>query len=137
MAEAAATAEPVAVAAAVAARLYGLAGTDVCRKACHWLERFGHAYRLIDVQRERPSPAQLVGWAQAVGGWDALVDRGGRAWGGLLPQRGQPGSEPEWTLLIREHPGILRLPVIELADGRVAAGFSGGRYEKLLGKHPP
>ena len=117
-----------------ATTVYGLAGTDACRKACRWLDRFGPAYRLVDVQRERPEPALLRSWAQELGGWDALVDRGGRAWRALLPQRRQPASDPEWTLLIREHPGVLRLPVLVAADGRVAAGFTGGSYERLLGK---
>ena len=119
---------------AEAAVLYGLAGTDACRKACAWLDRFGHAYRFADTQRERPAPEALKAWAQAAGGWDALIERGGRAWKNLLPQRRNPESDPEWTLLIREHPGVLRQPLAVLADGRIAAGFSGGSYEKLFGK---
>ena len=120
---------------AEAAVLHGLAGTDACRKACAWLDRFGHAYRFVDTRRERPAPEALKAWAAAAGGWGALVDRGGRAWKELLPQRRNPESDPEWTLLIREHPGVLRQPLAVLADGRVAAGFTGGGYEKLFGKH--
>lgn len=119
---------------AEAAVLHGLGGTDACRKACAWLERFGHAYRFVDLQRERPAPETLQQWAQAAGGWDALVDRSGRAWKQLLPQRRDPQSDPEWTLLIREHPGVLRQPVAVLADGGVLAGFTGGLYEKRFGK---
>lgn len=114
--------------------LYGLDGTDACRKACAWLDRFGHAYRFVDVRSERPTPEALKSWAQAAGEWSVLVDRGGRAWKNLLPQRRDPQSDPEWTLLIREHPGVLRQPLAVLADGRVAVGFSGGSYEKLFGK---
>jgi Spx/MgsR family transcriptional regulator len=114
--------------------VYGLDGTDSCRKACHWLDRFGPPYRFVDVQQQRPDPARLRAWAQALGGWDALVDRSGRAWSGLLPQRQHPASDPEWTLLIREHPGILRQPITELLDGRICVGFTGGSYERLLGK---
>ena len=114
--------------------VHGIDGTDVCRKARHWLDRFGPAYHFIDVQRERPEAAMLKAWARALGGWDALVDRSGRAWGGLLSQRKHPGSDPEWTLLIREHPAILRLPILVVSDGRVAVGFTGGSYERLLGK---
>ena len=117
-----------------AVTVYGLDGTDACRKACHWLYRFGPAYRFVDLQRQRPEPELLKAWAHALGGWEALVDRGGRAWGGLLAQRKHPASDPEWTLLIREHPGILRQPITELPDGRVAVGFTGGSYERLLGK---
>jgi Spx/MgsR family transcriptional regulator len=119
---------------AEAAVLYGLAGTDACRKACAWLDRFGYAYRFIDTGSERPTPEALKAWAQAAGGWDVLVERGGRAWKNLLPQRRNPQSEPEWALLIREHPGVLRQPLAVLADGRVAVGFTGGSFEKLFGK---
>ena len=114
--------------------IHGFEGSDTCRKACAWMNRFGPAYRFIDLQRERPEPALLKTWALALGGWDALVDRGGRAWLGLLPQRKHPGSDPEWSLLIREHPGVLRQPVTMLPDGRVAVGFTGGSYERLMGK---
>ncbi|MCE5232116.1 MAG: ArsC/Spx/MgsR family protein [Mizugakiibacter sp.] len=119
---------------AEAAVVYGLDGCDACGKARRWLDRFGPPYRFVDLARERPEPAALKAWAAALGGWGALVDRGGRAWAGLLPQRKHPDSDPEWTLLIREHPGILRHPVAVLADGRVAVGFTGGSYERLFGK---
>jgi Spx/MgsR family transcriptional regulator len=114
--------------------VYGFDGSDVCRKARNWLDRFGPAYRFVDVQRERPDAAMLKSWAATLDGWAALVDRGSRAWSGLLPQRRHPSSDPEWTLLIREHPGVLRQPIAVLPDGRLVAGFSGGSYEKLFGK---
>lgn len=121
-------------AADAAVVVYGIDGTDICRKARNWLDRFGPPYRFVDIQRERPEPERLKAWAEALNGWPALVDRSGSAWNGLLPQRRNPGSDPEWTLLIREHPGILRQPVTVLPDGRIAVGFSGGIYERLLGK---
>lgn len=120
--------------AATGAVLHGFESADICRKACAWLDRFGHVYGFVDLGCERPSPERLKAWATAAGGWDRLVDRGGRAWKALLPQRRDPQSDPEWTLLIREHPGVLRQPIAVLPDGRVAAGFTGGSYEKLFGK---
>jgi Spx/MgsR family transcriptional regulator len=114
--------------------VYGLDGTDVCSKARNWLDRFGPAYRFIDLRRERPEPDVLKAWSASLGSWDALVDRSGAGWKGLLLQRRNPGSDPEWTLLIREHPEILRQPITLATDGRVAVGFTGGIYERLLGK---
>lgn len=114
--------------------VHGLDGSDMCRKARNWLDRFGPPYQFVDMQKNRPEPEALKAWAATLGGWNALVDRSGSAWNGLLQQRRNPGSDPEWTLLIREHPGILRQPVTVLPDGRVAVGFTGGTYERLLGK---
>jgi Spx/MgsR family transcriptional regulator len=114
--------------------VYGLDGTDICSKARNWLDRFGPAYRFIDLRRERPEPDVLKAWSASLGSWDALVDRSGAGWKGLLLQRRNPGSDPEWTLLIREHPEILRQPITLATDGRVAVGFTGGIYERLLGK---
>jgi Spx/MgsR family transcriptional regulator len=114
--------------------VYGLDGTDICSKARNWLDRFGPAYRFIDLRRERPEPDVLKAWSASLGSWDALVDRSGAGWKGLLLQRRNPGSDPERTLLIREHPEILRQPITVVPDGRVAVGFTGGIYERLLGK---
>jgi len=117
--------------------LYGFADADSCRKACRWLDRFGPAYDFVELRQQRPEASLLRQWASRAGGWDALTDRAGKAWKNLLPQRRHPASDAEWTLLIREHPGVLRLPLAVLADGRVLAGFTGGGYEKAFGKRPP
>jgi Spx/MgsR family transcriptional regulator len=113
--------------------VYGLDACDTCRKAGRWLERFGPPFRFVDLHRERPDADMLKIWAESMGGWPALVDRSSSVWAKLLPQRKHPCSDPEWTLLIREHPAILRHPVVALTDGRVAVGFSGGSYERLFG----
>ena len=114
--------------------VYGLASCDTCDKARRWLQRFGHAHDFVNLTSARPDADSLHAWAAAAGGWEALVDRGGSAWQRLLPSRRQPASDPEWTLLIREHPGALRHPLAWPGDGRIGLGFSGGQYEKLFGK---
>ena len=114
--------------------LYGLVSCDTCGKARRWLQRFGHVHDFVDLQLSRPDADTLRAWAAAAGGWEALVDRGGAAWQRLLPVRRDPASDPEWTLLIREHPGVLRHPVAWSGPGRIGLGFSGGQYEKRYGK---
>jgi len=118
----------------VALILYGLASCDTCGKAQRWLQRFGHAYDFVDLATVRPGAGTLRAWAAAAGGWEALVDRSGAAWQHLLPARRHPAGDPEWTLLIREHPGVLRHPLAWADNGRISLGFSGGQYEKRFGE---
>ncbi|MDE1899059.1 MAG: arsenate reductase [Xanthomonadaceae bacterium] len=114
--------------------LYGLVACDTCGKAQRWLQRFGHECDFVDLAAVRPDVGTLLAWAAAAGGWEALVDRGGSAWQRLLPARRRPASDPEWTLLIREHPAVLRHPLAWSDDGRIGLGFSGGQYEQRYGK---
>jgi arsenate reductase-like glutaredoxin family protein len=51
-----------------------------------------------------------------------------------LPQRKNPGSDPEWTLLLKEYPALIRRPVVVQADGAVSVGFSDNGFKKLFGR---
>lgn len=112
--------------------VFGLNKCDTCRKARNWLDRRGIAYRFVDYREEPAAPAVLNAWAQAVGGFEALVNRSGTTWRALPTSRKSPGSAAEWTLLIREHPALVRRPVLVLDDGAVHLGFSDRIYAGLL-----
>ncbi len=113
--------------------LYGLANCDTCRKARRWLERFDVDHAFIDYRAEPVAPQALRRWATAVGGWDQLVNKSSRTWRELTPARKHPGSDPEWTLLIREYPPLVRRPVVVMPDGRVSVGFSDNAFKQLFG----
>lgn len=113
--------------------LYGLANCDTCRKARNWLARFDIGHEFIDYRQSPPSPAMLVAWKDAAGGWDALVNKASTTWRALPASRKTPGSDAEWKLLLREHPALVRRPVAVLDDGRIAQGFSDNAYKKLFG----
>jgi len=81
--------------------LYGLDNCDTTKKARKWLERFAVPHEFIDYRAQRPSPETLKQWAQAVGGWDKLVNRQSTTWRQLPESRKQPQFDPEWTLLLR------------------------------------
>jgi len=54
-----------------------------------------------------------------------------------LPEaRKSPGSAAEWTLLIKEHPALIRRPLAVLDDGGVHQGFSDALYSKLFPRTP-
>ncbi|GAP66546.1 transcriptional regulator, Spx/MgsR family [Mizugakiibacter sediminis] len=114
--------------------LYGLEKCDTCRKARNWLARFGVEHAFVDYREQRVPAETLKDWARQVGGWEKLVNKSGPTWRNLLPQRKNPGSDPEWTLLIKEHPALVRRPVVVLEDGRVHIGFSDNGYKRLFGK---
>lgn len=113
--------------------LYGLNNCDTCKKACKWLDRFGLAYTFIDYRDHKPTPEMLVKWAGKVGGFQALVNRSSTTWRQLPESRKTPGSEAEWKLLLREHPQLIRRPVVITDDGRFSQGFSDNGFKRLFG----
>ena len=114
--------------------LYGLPNCDTCKKAQNWLKRFGVEYRFVDYRDERQSPDTLVAWKDAVGGWEALINKSSTTWRELAPNRKTPGSDAEWKLLLKEYPQLVRRPVVVLDDGSVSQGFSDNGFRKLFGQ---
>ena len=116
-----------------AVTLHGLSNCDTCRKARKWLDRFGVAHRFVDYREEKPSPETLRAWRDAAGGWDAMVNKSSTTWRGLPAHRKAPGSDAEWNLLLREHPALVRRPVVVAADGTVTQGFSDNAFKQRFG----
>jgi Spx/MgsR family transcriptional regulator len=116
--------------------LYGLETCDSCRKARNWLARFGVEHEFIDYRAQRVAPELLKDWAMQLGGWDKLVNRASTTWRTLPENRKTPGSEPEWTLLIKEYPALVKRPVVVSGDGRVSVGFTDNGFKKLFGSKP-
>lgn len=116
--------------------LYGLDTCDTCRKARNWLDRAGVAYAFIDY-RAHPIPAsELKAWSSALGGWDAFINRASTTWRALPPARKSPGSDAEWTLLLREYPALIRRPLVITEDGQPHQGFSDSAFKTLFGTRP-
>ncbi|MDE2305919.1 MAG: Spx/MgsR family RNA polymerase-binding regulatory protein [Gammaproteobacteria bacterium] len=112
--------------------VYGLPNCDTCRKARKWLERAGVAHRFVDYRAEPVAAESLREWARQLGGWDKLVNRSGPTWRNLLPQRKNPASEPEWLLLLKEHPALIRRPVVVRGAGEITVGFAAEGFRKLF-----
>ncbi|HNR92411.1 MAG TPA: Spx/MgsR family RNA polymerase-binding regulatory protein [Dokdonella sp.] len=118
----------------MAIEVYGLDKCSTCVKARKWLDRHGVDYRFVDYREQRVPAEKLKRWAEAVGGFDQLVNRSGMTWRNLAPARKAPGSDAEWTLLIREYPALVRRPLVVLADGDISLGFSDALFARLFGK---
>jgi Spx/MgsR family transcriptional regulator len=111
--------------------MYGLEKCDTCTKARRWLDTRGIAHAFVDY-KAKPVPGEtLKAWAKALG-WEALVNRSGTTWRNLPAIRRQPGSEAEWILLVRDHPSLIRRPVLVRDDGRVTLGFTDKLYKSIF-----
>ena len=116
--------------------LYGLDTCDSCRKARNWLKRAGVEHAFVDYRAQRVDPATLRDWAKQLGGWDKLVNKASTTWRSLPELRKSPGSDPEWTLLIREHPAVVKRPVVVMPDGAVSVGFTDNDFKQRFGVRP-
>ncbi len=92
------------------------------------------AHDFVDYRANPVPAATLKDWAAQLGGWEKLVNKSSTTWRNLLPQRKNPGSDPEWTLLLKEYPALIRRPVVVQADGMVSVGFTDNGFKKLFGR---
>ena len=116
--------------------LYGLDNCDTCKKARNWLQRGGVAHEFVDYRANRIAPDVLKAWAKQVGGWDKLINKASTTWRTLPDARKTPGSDPEWTLLIKEYPALVKRPVVVMAGGAVSVGFTDNAFKALFGVKP-
>ena len=112
--------------------LYGLDKCDTCRKARNWLDRKNVSHQFVDYREQRIPAESLKAWARAVGGWEKFVNRASTTWRSLPDARKSPGSDAEWTLLIKEHPALVRRPLAVFDDGRVLQGFTDKLYAQAF-----
>ena len=113
--------------------LYGLDNCDTCRKARNWLKRFEVEHAFVDYRANRVPPETLKAWAAQLGGWEKLVNKASTTWRQLPEARKSPASDPEWTLLLREHPALVKRPVVVTADGVVSVGFTDNGFKQRFG----
>jgi Spx/MgsR family transcriptional regulator len=113
--------------------VYGLDNCDTCKKARNWLARFGVEHEFVDYREHRQTPATLKEWAGKVGGWDKLVNRASTTWRTLPEARKSPQSDPEWTLLLKEYPALIKRPVVVTTDGAVTVGFTDNAFKMRFG----
>ncbi|WP_395682343.1 Spx/MgsR family RNA polymerase-binding regulatory protein [Dokdonella sp.] len=115
-------------------KVYGLDKCDTCKKARNWLDRFDVQHEFIDYRAQPIAAATLKQWAPALGGWEKFINRASPTWRGLPETRQSPGSAAEWTLLLKEHPALIRRPLVVMEDGTLHQGFSDNLFKRLFGK---
>ena len=114
-------------------RLYGLKRCGTCVKAQSWLGQHGLAFEFIDY-RDSPVPAETLRlWAQAVGGWEKLINRASTTWRNLDEAQKSASTDEAWLALLAQWPALVKRPVLVHPDGAVTTGFSDKKYTELLG----
>lgn len=112
--------------------MYGLPNCDTCKKAQGWLKRIGRPFTFIDYRANPVAPEILSAWAEQSGGFDALLNKASTTWRNLLPNKKTPGSTPEYLMLLKEYPALVKRPVLVMPDGKVVFGFKDAQYKKLF-----
>lgn len=113
-------------------KVYGLEKCSTCDKARKWLHKHKVAHAFSDYRDNRVDAPTLKSWAEQVGGWESLVNRTGMTWRNLPPNRKAPASDPEWLLLIKEYPALVRRPVVVTDDGAVSLGFTDKKFREMF-----
>lgn len=113
-------------------KVYGLEKCSTCDKARKWLDKNKVNYQFIDYRDHRLPAETLKDWAGQLGGWEKLVNRTSMTWRNLPPPRKDPRTDPEWTLLIKEYPVLVRRPAVVRDDGAVSVGFTDKQFAKLF-----
>lgn len=113
-------------------KVYGLEKCSTCDKARKWLQKHEVAHEFIDYRERRVEAAALKDWSGQVGGWESLVNRSGMTWRNLPPNRKAPASDPEWLLLIKEYPALVRRPVVVRDEGGVSVGFTDKKFRAMF-----
>jgi Spx/MgsR family transcriptional regulator len=113
-------------------KVYGLEKCSTCDKARKWLNTHKIAHDFIDYREHRVEGSTLKEWAKQSGGWENLVNRTGTTWRNLLANRKSPASDPEWLLLIKEYPALVRRPVVVRDDGSVSVGFTDKKFREMF-----
>ncbi len=115
--------------------LYGLSNCDSCREARRWLRTHRVDAEFHDLRRDGLDGARLAAWEQAVG-WERLLNRRSATWRSL-PAGVRNAIDRGLALsLLRDHPTLLKRPLLELPDGSVEVGFAAPRYAAAL-EAPP
>ncbi len=114
-------------------KIFGLAKCSTCIKALALLDQHKITYRFEDYREHPLPPTSLKKWAQALGGWEKLVNRASMTWRNLDDDLKTPETDAQWLSLIAAYPALVRRPLVVFADQSVSVGFNEKRFSDKLG----
>ena len=115
-----------------AVTIYGIKNCDTMKKARAWLDQRGVAYGFHDYKSAGIDRGMLERWARATG-WETLLNRAGTTFR-KRPEKDKDGlTEKKAIALMLAQPSMIRRPVLDLGDRRLA-GFGEDAYRDALGR---
>ncbi len=113
--------------------VYGIPNCDTVKKARDWLTAAGIAYEFHDFKKTGVPEEALSAWLDALP-WDTLVNRKGTTWRKLDAARQSATVDAASAAsLMREHPSVIKRPVVRWSDGSWSVGFSPAQFSALQG----
>lgn len=104
-------------------KAWGLKKCSTTQAALKYLKDKHVDVAFTDYSVEPLSKQQVTHWADAVGGWEKLINRSGYTWRSLDPSQIENLSTAKAVALAVKHTSLIRRPLIEHEDGSVTAGF--------------
>ena len=110
--------------------LYGIPNCDTVKKARVWLDQRGVSYAFHDYKKAGIDETRLRGWAAQLG-WETLLNRAGTTFRKLPETDKQDLDEDKAVALMLAQPSMIKRPVLDLGDRRIA-GFRPDVYAAAL-----
>lgn len=110
--------------------IYGIKNCDTVRKARRWLDQRGVTYRFHDFRSDGLDEPTLARWCAALG-WETLLNRRGRRYRELPPERTENLNADTAQLLLLEEPVLIKRPVLEHGE-HVQVGFRESEWDALF-----
>ena len=111
--------------------VYGIPNCDTVKKARDWLQAAGIDYEFHDFKKAGMPEVALQAWLAALD-WQTLVNRKGTTWRKLDPVLQAATTDAASAMsLMRDHPSVIKRPVVRWSNGTLSVGFSPAQFDAL------
>lgn len=111
--------------------LYGIKNCDTVKKARKWLESHGVDYRFHDFRQDGIDSTLIQGWLQSLD-WETLVNKRSTTWKQLDDSTKNTLSENTVIEVLKQHPTLIKRPVVRTDNDQIEVGFKEATYSKLF-----
>jgi arsenate reductase (glutaredoxin) len=117
---------------ATSVRLYGIPNCDTVKRARAWLAQAGCEVHFHDYKKAGVPADHLAVWVSALG-WQAVLNTRGTTWRQLSDSTRSAAVDAESAkAVMREHPSVIKRPVVEWPGGAVTLGFDEADWQRRL-----